>query len=259
MKKENKMKKTVLKDAYEELLNAVCKVKTKIVAQMFVVGEKYAESEKRLLVIGRALNGWGAFKDELSVDNLIDHWEKVDDGKIEYDRYSDKTHINKITEEERKGLEWVKSYLKESKEKTAKSSKFWELTRKVTHHVLGVDGENWTKYIAWTNLYKVAPIAGRNPSDSLCKKQLDSCIKILKEELELLKPTHVLVIAKKWDHKEYKKDSEDVWTKDFCQVIDAYRRNNEVKVVFVGRPEIRNGDAREKIKNVLIENEFLPS
>ena len=39
------MKKIVLKDAYEELLNAVCKVKTKIVAQMFVVGEKYAESE----------------------------------------------------------------------------------------------------------------------------------------------------------------------------------------------------------------------
>jgi hypothetical protein len=67
---------------------------------------------------------------------------------------------------------------------TAKSA-FWRVTRAVAG-ALGVadtDKPSWPTYLAWSNLYRVAPHSGGNPSASLCRAQKADCIDLLEAEI----------------------------------------------------------------------------
>lgn len=47
----------------------------------------------------------------------------------------------------------------------------------------------------WSNLYKVSPLLGNNPNWKLQQIQQRACIEILRKELEVYQPTHILIIT----------------------------------------------------------------
>lgn len=47
----------------------------------------------------------------------------------------------------------------------------------------------------WTNLYKVAPSEGQNPKTTLIKLQEEKCIEILRKEININKPKHILFLC----------------------------------------------------------------
>ncbi len=63
--------------------------------------------------------------------------------------------------------------------------------------------DEWSSHVAWSNLYKIAPWKGGNPSDSLCYTELDDCVKIMQAEISFLSPCSVVMLTG-WN-----------WAKDF--------------------------------------------
>ncbi|HKV54710.1 MAG TPA: hypothetical protein VJN94_08695 [Candidatus Binataceae bacterium] len=55
-----------------------------------------------------------------------------------------------------------------------------------------VEGDSWPSHLVWTNLYKVAPAEGGNPSTPLCAAQFDCCVELLKSEIQFYRPKRVL-------------------------------------------------------------------
>lgn len=99
-----------------------------------------------------------------------------------------------------------------------RSKPFFKLMKSVSQHY---NSEDWTSYIAWSNVYKLAPFesmeecseASRwiyrdykttNPSDKLCDLQEDSVVKILRKEIDFLAPKVVVLVTgntagEQWD------------------------------------------------------------
>ena len=68
--------------------------------------------------------------------------------------------------------------------------------------------DNWTSHVAWSNLYKVAPWEGGNPSDALCYAQLEDCKKIMQKELAFTSPRAVVMLTGYY------------WAKDFLEYMN---------------------------------------
>lgn len=68
---------------------------------------------------------------------------------------------------------------------------FSGVVRHIARHLLPDAKDNWQERIAWTYLYKLAPLKGK-PQPFLYEKQKALCGEILRAEIELLRPTHVL-------------------------------------------------------------------
>lgn len=175
-----------------------------------------------LAVVGRATNGW------------INNWS--------YDQLSNDNTHHKI----------IENIINDSQkypfnEVYRNTSAFWRVIRKVADKI-GIPGtadtesNKWLSHIAWTNLYKIAPWEGKNPSERLCKAQEKGCIDLLKHELDIWQPKRVLFITG-WN-----------WAKPFLDKIVERKPNVETvginveaigkignqQVVVAKRPEKRN-------------------
>ena len=96
------------------------------------------------------------------------------------------------------------------------------------------DDEEWYKNIVRTNLFKIIPLSGGNPSCYLRNAQAELSIEIFKAEIEFYKPTHILII-----------DGKDQlsWVKDYQGDIKNVADKIGAKTCFVDRPEIRTKDS----------------
>ena len=119
----------------------------------------------------------------------------------------------------------------------------------------------WVDYVAWTNLYKIAPLDTGNPTTTMMKKQLTACKNILKAEIELFSPTHILFITGyEWWFENFK----DIFDINFGNIKkNEYRGNNKnlffaetnaltsdgIKIVVACRPEFR--DENLYVKDVI--------
>ena len=203
-----------------------------------IKGCKYDCSKNRLMVIGRAVNGWYSGQAKSTE---------------EYGEYVEKT-LNDT------GFKWVinKNGTLYNIEETYKlSSPFWNSIKAVLDRILDSDcDEKWVEHIVWTNLYKVAPTYMDNPDSKMKKIQQEECLEILKNEIELYKPTHILAITGWYE-----------WLEDFADMfenIKIYGKNiasgknkndiyveataeyNSIPVVVVCRPEMRNKEEYQK-------------
>lgn len=70
-----------------------------------------------------------------------------------------------------------------------KSSAFWRVIKAVSSHF---HPQNWSSYVAWSDVCKVAPWEGGNPSDSLYYAQIGDCEEIFKAEVRALSPKAVI-------------------------------------------------------------------
>ena len=132
-------------------------------------GAEYNNSDQRLLIIGRAVNGWGIDEHYLKDMSCI----KNDGDKLFFEGNNTRYLLSK--------------------------SSFWrtnhEIWKKLQNNVEILKIDRWVDHIAWSNLYKCAPKSSGNPSNKLCSIQADICRQYLLNEIELLKPTHILFVT----------------------------------------------------------------
>lgn len=255
------MKRQELREEYIGLIDSVKNVrrqKKDLTTTMFLRGVNYGDSNVRLLVIGRAVNGWREDyswnpKADIDVnkkaDEIITQWDKEENTEIiwKIKRYHSDGSL--VSPEEMKGLQWV-NFMLGAKDRGAK---FWGVAKKVAQELLEAKKrEEWTRYIAWTNLCKVAPADGGNPNNTLYHAQKRACQEILKKELDIIKPTHILVVAKYY-HKGKPADcpQEDGWTRDFFDILQEYCNAEKTKIAYITRPENRSKENSEEISKEL--------
>lgn len=143
---------------------------------------------------------------------------------------------------------------------------FWSYAKCIWERIVKENEESksytrcpiWLENIAWSNLYKIAPDprdpisnGNGNPSPKSQKVQGEICCNILKEEIQVLKPTHILLItgvdwAEKFiscfDHKEIKSKGKNINRgKNKNEIyVEGTARIGDAKVVIMCRPEYRN-------------------
>lgn len=209
-------------------------------------GKNYDNQSMRLLIVGRAVNGWGSLdvaSGDTFAENACDRienehfsWIVCDNGDL------------RNNEKSNGGYYWLDK------------SAFWRVSKKIWESISGncdfqnSEEDKWTDYVAWTNLYKVAPIDEGNPTTRMSQKQLTACKQILKAEIEVFKPTHIVCIT---GYQWWFENFADVFNVDFIQngtnqsrgeknsiYAEAYAMTDDgIKVVVSCRPERRDEEA----------------
>ncbi len=96
---------------------------------------------------------------------------------------------------------WVSRCWGETNGYNTRKSAFWRVIRATTGRlgVADVGAPTWPSFVAWSNLYKVSPSAGGNPSSALANAQLPQCIEILRAEIHAWAPRRVLFLTgRRW-------------------------------------------------------------
>lgn len=158
-----------------------------------IKGRRYEKSDVRLMIIGRAPNGWSQFPDYSDKNRFGEIAEKQ---FLATDRM---THSNGDLSQDNGWLDNRNGKLYSSHCPTycVSNKAFWSYSKMIFESLTGTQdkSEIWTEHIAWSNLYKLSPVNGGNPSKGTKQRQMDICIEILKKELDTLKPTHILFIT----------------------------------------------------------------
>ena len=176
------------KPLYKELINCFGSEKWngKIYPFFIQEGKNFQNSDKKILFVGKSVNGW--VTDSTDIDILF-YGDSEGKGKI----------VNRTDE-----MSWVVNTVKRPNAKKknvipCKNSSFWRLIHFVTQTLLSKDESNeWYDYIAWSNLYKISPKNG-NPTEEMKKLQQEVCCKILDKEIEVLQPKFVVFLTSGWE------------------------------------------------------------
>jgi hypothetical protein len=148
-------------------------------------GSLYKQNED-LLLVGRATNGADYGLTFSALSELSD--------KDDLDRYLSLVARGDETLDAWMARCWRKS---DGNKYSLSRSVFWKAAKAVVGEL--TEGKDfWASRLAWTNLYKLAPAKAGNPSDRLCKHQLEHCVNLLKLELEAFKPRYVLFVTGEW-------------------------------------------------------------
>ena len=138
-----------------------------------------------LLVVGRAVNGWV-------------HDITVEDARIPSavcDRVAEaRKHA------ERDEMRWVTDLAGNRDGYNTNESAFWRVNRRVVM-ASGLTDESeasWSARIAWSNLYKLAPVGGGNPRGAFLRGQTEQATRLLAREISELDPQRILVLAGRW-------------------------------------------------------------
>ena len=167
-----------LKPLYQKLLEETT-CRKKVLCTFFPqAGKNYPQASCRILVVGKAVNGW-------CKDSTDPHIETL---------FSPKGIVNRPDE-----MVWITKPWDstQSDEYNTRKSAFWRVIKGVSTRVC--QKEDWWNWIAWNNLYKRAPSKGGNPSAKLRKKQLTLCKEILDKEIELLNPAIIIFFTSGWE------------------------------------------------------------
>jgi len=164
-----------LKPLYERLISDVLSFKD---VSLFCPqwGEKYQNDNSGIAVYGRATNGWVTTSKDMT--------------KLFPDEFDDLSQEDRIFNRKNQ-MSWVIE-CPQPGTYDPKSSPFWRVARGLSSVF---HGQDWYKSIYWSNLYKVAPCDKGNPSTRLSDAQFETCVDIMKIELEFLKPKHVVLLT----------------------------------------------------------------
>lgn len=185
--------------------------------------QKGLDYNRGLMVIGRAVNGWG---NDFQLEGI---------------------NINAITENifpkaelQTCPMEWVLSSWGASSGYNTKKSAFWRVIRNLSHQINDA-GNNWASRIVWSNLYKIAPYEGGNPSSSLCNYQFALCNELLKSEIEEYLPEHIICFTGMNWFNRFLEEHVHLKHKNDFDFVEAYGvvnlRGKESKIVIVKHPQ----------------------
>lgn len=174
-------------------------------------GKKYREyydnnTGPRLMVIGRATNGWYRIKygdDEEIYKNIVSAFMQKSKNEgvywAEIKNQKSNVIVNKCLKDELNDKGVIETRIRESYEKPYyfNCSPFCRVARDVFAGLskCSVDGF-WMDNIAWSNLYKISP-EKRNPCATSIKLQNDYAAQILSLEITINMPQFILFITEK--------------------------------------------------------------
>ena len=93
-------------------------------------------------------------------------------------------------------MEWIEDAWKRPGGYNTARSAFWRVTRALAARLsANPDDQHWASRLTWTNLYRVAPADGGNPSAQLKRVQFDWCCDRLMAELTQLTPRRLLILS----------------------------------------------------------------
>lgn len=204
-----------LKRLYKELYSKISENNHNGIFPFFVqAGSKYPSSDKRCLFVGKSVNGW--ITNSRDVEEL-------------FDMNNDKRIVNRSDQ-----IIWALNRM---------NSPFWRVIRGVSREIIPDD--DWYNYIAWSNLYKLSPCEG-NPDGRLQNLQREACIKILNEEIRILKPNCVIFLSSSWERfyldfigLDIAKNSKKYWSKHQTQ----YQVKGDILYIQSPHPQCKNEDA----------------
>jgi len=153
-----------------------------ITGLLSVEGHSYNQN---LMIIGIAGNGW--------IEG-VQPVEMAD--KSQAERFANEI-IDSVSGKVECPMKWVTDQWGATSGYNTKKSQFWNVIRKVTYK-LGIADEyedDWPSCLVWSNLYKISPDEGGNPSKTLRDVQQYGCNSILKSELVRYRPRHLLFLT----------------------------------------------------------------
>lgn len=211
-------------------------------------GKLYDQHTTRLMVVGRATNGWGEALNvnvrEEYVDQAASLFKQNDRVQPEWNMsgtyHSPYSVYDKIDADGAVTEKDAKYYL-------SKSS-FWRVARATCYHLLPNAGKApeeketyWLDNIAWSNMYKIAPLKEGNPNERLIKAQQEACKDILKAEIQALVPTHIILMTDKTWFDQYAFgeifDCKNIIEYDSEEIIQRVYLFDNRTVLLTKRPE----------------------
>ena len=246
LKRRNIMKHSEFKNLYADLLDMEWKEKkvwelikdssnrdALTVAPHFI-GSEYYNAKTKLMIVGRCLNGWEVdYPDCSSIENTLNSILN------QPSRFYDAINEEGIPYIDDKGNEKRYYYSK---------SPFWRLIKKVS---IEYNGEkDWNEKFVWSNLYKVSPRRGGNPSWRFIKNKIPTYINIIKKEIETCNTSHILFITDMNWLNPYEQENlrfgnalniEEIQGNSYKYVVGKGQYNG-AKIVVCVRPEGRPTD-----------------
>ena len=94
-------------------------------------------------------------------------------------------------------MKWITNRWGVGNRHNTKRSAFWRVIRRVTDQLQVADRHHpdWPSYLVWSNLYKLSPSQGRNPSRRLRRVQLAGCKNLLQLEIKQYRPRRLLLLT----------------------------------------------------------------
>lgn len=198
------------------------------------------QSNIRMLLVGRAPNGWG---ENLAVSDDDFAHGALDEYSLRHFDWVEKENGMLVS----KYLDSHGSYI------TYKLAAFFTYAEDIFYRLTNIipnENEKWLDYIAWSNLYKISPPNTGNPEGEMEFLQRDICKRILLNDIELCNPTHILFFTGYENmfehfHTEFPnvkyigkncsrgKNKNDIY-------VEAAGTYKDAKVVVCCRPEYRN-------------------
>lgn len=132
----------------------------------------------RFLFVGRATNGWAGEHDG-------PHFQGRRAPTV--DRVNAYPAALAAADEDGNELSWV-----EKDDDRFYRRAFWSMIREFVSNDDADWASSWTMKVAWTNLYKIAPAKGGNPSEKLREVQLPHCRELLRLEIGSLRPDAII-------------------------------------------------------------------
>jgi len=129
-----------------------------------IMGRQYKQTG--LAVYGRAPNGWGTGYSEL----VSRAGEIARDATVAAQEHD---------------TAWIGGYY----------TPFFGLIREVLTQLHGIDRDEWSGAFLWSNLMKIAPAEGGNPTDREWRTQKQHCTQLFRWELDQYTPRNVLLVT----------------------------------------------------------------
>ena len=150
---------------------------------MAMVGHHYDHS---LMVVGRAVNGWteGILPEHLAFPAAAETYSQVVLASVNGDGPCPMTWVTNQWGNTNEGY-------------NTRRSAFWRVIRGVVDGlgIADVEQDPWSSHLVWSNLYKIAPANGGNPSNTLCAIQLAGCRDLFNLELTTYTPLRLLLLT----------------------------------------------------------------
>ena len=173
---------TLLNDYWEQIRDG------ELTAAPMFAGKRYDESQAKLMIVGRAVNGWEIKNADCSTLENVVHSVLLQPSGLD-----DVTHKGGMKYLDETGTEKTYYYTR---------SRFWKLVKAILEAFGESEKDNWyddpfqwNERILWSNLYKLAPKSGGNPGWKLIEDTVKVNIEILKKEIELKRPENIVFIV----------------------------------------------------------------
>lgn len=201
------------------------------------------------LIYGQALNGGDVgrgFK-ENGLKSLIEWWNSYYEGHTPLDWVN--VYWSKSLYEKKINTKELKDFYEPLKYTTWRSF-FWNVTYKLICDFSDLDKNvswEWTKKMVWSNLYKISPAKGGNPSDDECKWQ-ELSHQLIQKEIEEINPRFCIVMTN------------DAWWEPFrmklgtikqklSQNIESVEKYNNTTIIVTKRSRV--GKSSDIAKEIL--------